>query len=45
VGSLRERARIDTQTAALLHEIGVGPDQRRHRWLWTEGDVEYPKPV
>jgi hypothetical protein len=45
VGSLRERARIDTQTAALLHELAVGPDQRRHRWLWTGGDVEYPKPV
>ena len=45
VMSLRERARIDTQTAALLHEIAAGPGQRRHRWLWTGGDVEYPKPV
>lgn len=45
VMSLRERARIDTQTAALLHEIAAGPEQRRHSWLWTGGDVEYPKPV
>lgn len=43
VMSLRERARIDTQTAALLHQIGVGPGQRRHRWLW--GDGERPRPV
>lgn len=45
VMSPRERARIDTQTAALLYEIAAGPGQRRHRWLWTGGDVEYPKPV
>lgn len=45
VMSLRERARIDTQTAALLHEINVGAGQRRHRWLWTGGAVRYPKPV
>jgi hypothetical protein len=43
--SLRERARIDTQTAALLHAIQAGEGQRRHRWLWTGGEVEYPKPV
>lgn len=45
VMSLRERARIDTQTAALLHEINAGAGQRRHRWLWTGGPVEHPKPV
>lgn len=43
--SLRERARIDTQTAALLHDINAGAEQRRHRWLWTGGAVEHPKPV
>lgn len=43
VMSLRERARVDSQTAALLHEIGVGPGQRRHRWLWGVG--ERPRPV
>jgi hypothetical protein len=43
--SLRERARMDTQTAALLHAIGAGPGQRRHTWLWTDGTVEHPKPV
>lgn len=45
VMSLRERARIDTQAAALLHEIGAGAGQRRHRWLWTGGAVRHPKPV
>lgn len=45
VMSLRERARIDTQTAALLREINAGPGQRRHRWLWTGGAVRFPKPV
>lgn len=43
VMSLRERARIDTQTAALLHALGVGPGQRRHRWLWGHG--QRPRPV
>lgn len=43
VMSLRERARIDTQTAALLQRIGVGPGQRRHRWRWRGG--EQPRPV
>jgi len=45
VKSLRERARIDTQAAALLHQIEAGPDQRRHEWLWTGNDAQFPKPV
>lgn len=43
--SLRERARMDSQTAALILAIGVGPEQRRHGWLWTDGWVERPTPV
>lgn len=45
VMSLRERARIDSQTATLLREINAGAGQRRHRWLWSGDAVEYPKPV
>lgn len=45
LGSLRERARIDTRTAALLLEIGADREQRRHGWLWTDGPVKWPKPV
>ena len=45
VKSLRERARIDTQTAALLHAIGAGAGERRHEWLWTGDKPQFPKPV
>ena len=45
VMSLRERARIDTRTAALLREIGAGAGQRRHGWLVTPDPIEHPKPV
>jgi hypothetical protein len=45
VMSLRERARIDTRTAALLREIGAGAGQRRHSWLVTPDPIEHPKPV
>lgn len=43
--SLRERARMDSQTAALVLAIGVGAEQCRHGWLWTDGRVERPTPV
>jgi len=43
--SLRERARIDTRAGQLLHEIGAGAEQRRHRWLWRDGPIERPKTV
>jgi hypothetical protein len=43
--SLHERARIDTQAAELLLAIGAGGVERRHGWLWTGGNVKYPKPV
>src|SRR2546426_27701 len=45
VKSLRERARIDTQTAALVREIGAGAEQRRHGWLMSPDRIEHPKPV
>jgi hypothetical protein len=45
LGSLRERARIDSQAAELLLAIGAGGEQRRHGWLWKGGTVKYPKPV
>ena len=45
IGSLRERARIDSQAAELLLAIGAGAEQRRHGWLWNGGNVKYPKPV
>jgi hypothetical protein len=46
VMSLQERARIDTQTASLLRELGVGAGhQRRLQKLWRDGVVETPKPV
>jgi HEAT repeat protein len=45
VKSLRERARVDTQTAELLRAIGAGADQRRHEWLWTAAEPAFPKPV
>ena len=45
LGSLRERARIDSQAAALLLAIGAGGEQRRHGWLWKGENVKYPKPV
>jgi hypothetical protein len=41
--SLQERARIDTQTLALLKGIGVGPGQRRNGWRWHGGPQ--PRPV
>jgi hypothetical protein len=45
VKSLRERARMDTQTAELLRAIGAGADQRRHEWLWRATEPQFPKPV
>jgi hypothetical protein len=46
VMSLQERARIDTQTASLLRELGVGAGyQRRLQKLWRDGAVQTPKPV
>jgi len=45
LGSLRERARVDSQAAELLLAIGAGREQRRHGWLWKGGRIEYPKPV
>lgn len=45
VESLRERARVDTQTYALLRDIGVGPGQRRHRWRWDAAAARHPRVV